>query len=328
MPPQTVDVSAVIPCYNQGRYLAQGIESILAQRALPPLDAPPRIEIIVVNDGSPDNTREVAATFGDKIIYVEQPNGRVARARNRGLLEARGEFLHFMDADDFIAPDFYARILAAARAAPDAGAFYGDCMMADESGNALWAWNAEPLPEGDQFHACLRKLYGMPSTVVIRRAAMDRAGLWNPQFEVGEDWDMWIRLAACGWRALAVPGAQVMYRRHDASISGNFEKVYYSNLRMLRSHAGHHGKCPECRRSVRQGIRNLREYCLRTSYWPSMTRYKRTEGRRAAISFLVRTAWSEPAIAAEVIRNVARRLRKPAAKPAPLASSSVAASRR
>jgi len=90
-------VSVIIPCYNQARFLAEAIQSALDQDY-------PNKEVIVVNDGSPDNTREVAAAFGDRIIYIEQPNNGAAGARNAGIRASKGEYIAFLDADDVCLP--------------------------------------------------------------------------------------------------------------------------------------------------------------------------------------------------------------------------------
>src|SRR5262245_46484951 len=90
-------VSVIIPCYRQGRYLAQAIDSCLAQTH-------PDVEVIVVNDGSDDNTDEVARGYGDRIRYIPKRNGGVSAARNSGIAVATGRYLKFLDADDHLAP--------------------------------------------------------------------------------------------------------------------------------------------------------------------------------------------------------------------------------
>jgi glycosyltransferase involved in cell wall biosynthesis len=90
-------VSVIIPCYNQGHFLAEAIQSVLDQ------DYPSK-EIIVVNDGSTDETRLVAARFDKFITYIEQPNLGAASARNAGIRRAKGEYIAFLDADDVCLP--------------------------------------------------------------------------------------------------------------------------------------------------------------------------------------------------------------------------------
>ncbi len=88
-------VSIVIPCYNQAGFLPESIDSALAQTYQP-------VEVIVVNDGSPDNTEEVAKRYGDRLRYVRRVNGGVSAARNTGIAHVRGEYVKFMDSDDHL----------------------------------------------------------------------------------------------------------------------------------------------------------------------------------------------------------------------------------
>jgi glycosyltransferase involved in cell wall biosynthesis len=91
-------VSVIIPCYRQGHYLPEAIDSVLAQ-------SHPAVESIVVNDGSDDDTEAVARRYGDRIHYVWRPNGGISAARNTGIQNARGDYLKFLDADDYLHPD-------------------------------------------------------------------------------------------------------------------------------------------------------------------------------------------------------------------------------
>lgn len=91
-------VSVIIPCYRQARYLAEAIDSVLAQRH-------PAVEAIVVNDGSDDDTETVARRYGERIRYVWRPNGGISAARNTGIEHARGSYLKFLDADDYLHPE-------------------------------------------------------------------------------------------------------------------------------------------------------------------------------------------------------------------------------
>ena len=100
-------VSIVIPCFRHGRLLDHAIRSALAQTY-------PAIEVIVVNDGSDDNTDDIAKAFGSSIAYVAKENGGLSSARNAGIDRATGQFLLFLDADDLLHPDAVARLVAAA----------------------------------------------------------------------------------------------------------------------------------------------------------------------------------------------------------------------
>src|SRR5690348_13396065 len=105
-------VSVVIPSYNSAQYVGAAIESVLVQTV-------PDVEILVVDDGSKDATREVVARYGDRARYLYQENAGVAVARNHGIRESSGEWIGFLDADDTWLPQKLERQLAALAAAPE-----------------------------------------------------------------------------------------------------------------------------------------------------------------------------------------------------------------
>jgi glycosyltransferase involved in cell wall biosynthesis len=109
-------VSVIIPCYNQARYLPEAIDSVLAQTY-------PDVELIVVNDGSPDDTEAVAGRYGDRIRYVARPNGGISAARNSGIAVARGDYMKFLDSDDYLHPAQIARQVEAVAGRDDVVSF-------------------------------------------------------------------------------------------------------------------------------------------------------------------------------------------------------------
>jgi glycosyltransferase involved in cell wall biosynthesis len=117
-------VSVIIPCYRQGRYLAEAVESALAQTY-------PAVEVIVVNDGSDDDTEAVARRYGDRIRYVARPNGGISAARNSGIAAAGGAYLKFLDADDYLHPEQVARQVALAGGRDDVVSITGVRLFRD-----------------------------------------------------------------------------------------------------------------------------------------------------------------------------------------------------
>ena len=91
-------VSVIIPCYKQAEYLPAAVDSALAQTYAP-------VEVIVVNDGSPDDTEKVALGYGSRIVYIHRPNGGLSAARNTAIARARGKYLKFLDSDDYLHPE-------------------------------------------------------------------------------------------------------------------------------------------------------------------------------------------------------------------------------
>lgn len=122
-------VSVVIPCFNAERWLAQAVESVLAQSVR-------GVEIVVVNDGSTDRSREVAEQFGDRITLIDQPNLGVSAARREGVCRSKGEFIKFLDADDLLPPDALEALLVVARRCPGE-AVLGHAVAVDEMGRIV-----------------------------------------------------------------------------------------------------------------------------------------------------------------------------------------------
>ena len=143
-------VSVVIPCYDQARYLPDAIESVLAQSY-------PHLELVVVDDGSPDNTAEVAARYPG-VQVVRQENAGLSGARNTGLRHTNGAYLIFLDADDRLLPKAVADGLAAFAAHPEAAFVAGRCRIIDTTGVAQLTQQPDP-DRGDPYEALLRGNY-------------------------------------------------------------------------------------------------------------------------------------------------------------------------
>ena len=206
------DVTVVIPTHNRSRLLRATLRSALAQRDV---DA----RIVVVDEASTDDTRDVIARHGDgrvRSIRHDRPHG-VSAARNRGIAESDTEWVAFLDDDDLWAPDKLALQLARARAEGrdwTYGASVALLPTHEVSGGG-------PPPSSDE--ACrdlpLRNVVpGGASNVVVRRALLDRVGPFDPALRHMSDWDMWIRLASAGPPAV-VDVPVVAYRLHAGNAS-------------------------------------------------------------------------------------------------------------
>ncbi len=117
-------VSVIIPCYNQAQYLPEAIDSVLKQTY-------PRVEVVVVNDGSPDDTEGVANGYGDRIRYVTRANGGISLARNTGIANADGAYVKFLDADDYLHPEQIGWQMDALAGRQDAVSFTGCRLFRD-----------------------------------------------------------------------------------------------------------------------------------------------------------------------------------------------------
>ena len=222
-------VSIIIPCYRQGRYLAEAIESALAQSYT-------EVQVIVVNDGSDDDTDAVAGRYADRICYIAQPNRGVSVARNAGMAAARGDYLLFLDADDLLRPDAVRQLIAAAqgeeRVVVQGWQCFGD--------NVLHLDPTEHLPflDGGPLPLLLHRIPAQPPAAYLCPARPARqVGGFAPELTASEDWDLWLRLALAGiaWRAVPYVGAR--YRRHAGAVSGQTTKILQGRIdALLRAH--------------------------------------------------------------------------------------------
>jgi hypothetical protein len=204
-------VSIVIPAYNQGHYLGAAIESALAQTHAD-------VEVVVVDDGSTDDTRTVAARYTDpRVRYVHQQNRGLAAARNTGIREATGAYLTFLDSDDLFLPEKVAVLLAAMDARPELGFAAGQAVLIDEHGQRL----GETFEDGPPA-APTDWLLGNPlhvGSVLLRREWQSRVGLFDETLRSYEDWDLWLRLAQAGCPMGWVARPVSLYRFHGAQMT-------------------------------------------------------------------------------------------------------------
>jgi len=187
-PPQ---VSVVIPTYNRARYVGDAIESALSQTA-------PSVEVIVVDDGSTDETRAVAARYAPEARYFWQPNAERGAARNQGLRLARGAFVAFLDSDDVWAPDKLERDLALFRRRPEVGFVYSDIQLVDADLRLLRRVRRRG-DEGWVTGRLLLRNFVSVGAHLARTGAMRDAGGFREERELAgsEDWETWVRLSTC-----------------------------------------------------------------------------------------------------------------------------------
>ncbi|HUT53321.1 MAG TPA: glycosyltransferase [bacterium] len=201
--------SVVIPVYNSGRWVAEAVESALGQGR-------DDVEVIVVDDGSTDDTPAVLARFAGRARVIRQENGGVSVARNRGIGEARGEWIAFLDADDRFRPGHLDRLDRAASAHPDAGLIYADAMLIDGEGREIKPKTARD-PGPDPFTSLLLRNVITTSATAVRAGCLNQVGAFYPVLKGPEDWDLWLRLAA-RFTVARIPEISVDYRKHGAGL--------------------------------------------------------------------------------------------------------------
>jgi glycosyltransferase involved in cell wall biosynthesis len=202
-------VSIVIPVYNGANFLAEAIESALAQTW-------PNIEIIVVDDGSDDDgeTAAVAASFGDRIRYDHKPNGGVATAVNRGVSLMRGEYFSWLSHDDVYAPEKTERLMEAVLKAGEPVIAFGDFALMSDAGEHLREFRTGSGFESSQpVWAILEgRLNGC--AMMIPKVCFAACGYLRPDLPSTQDYDLWFRMAL-KFQFIHVPGIAVFHRQHD-----------------------------------------------------------------------------------------------------------------
>lgn len=248
-------VSVIIPAYNCGAYIAQAIQSVLNQSHR-------NLEIIVVDDGSSDNTLQALAPYLEQIQLLRQTNSGVATARNTGLRAARGEFLAFLDADDWWTPYRISTQLAALELFPNAGLVFSDFAVVDQNGTLRMPrgirWKYGSM--GDEKAAAWEKIFSDSSSimwqrgndaqekvltyhgsilprlfqgnfintcsVLLKREVFDQIGEFDPNLQTEEDYEYWLRVTH-KWSAIYVDYPLVTFRLSPGQLTrtDNDERV-------------------------------------------------------------------------------------------------------
>lgn len=290
-----LNVSVVIPTHNRSSWLQLTLRSVLWQRQVD-------LEVIVVDDGSTDDTADVVAGMRDprvRLIHHGAPRG-VSASRNHGAEEANGEWLAFIDDDDLWAPDKLARQLEAARATGRTWVYTGSVNI-DES---LRAISGVPPPPPEQVARSIPGYNAIPgggSNVIVRRDEFERVGPFDLRLKNTEDWEMWIRLTEHGPPAWA-PHPLLAYRVHSANASLDVAAILEGVSLIERRHGTR----------ADRGVLNrwIGESCLRTGQ------------RGEALKHLAVAAFDRQGlnVARDVIAIVRRRLARylgPSVLPAP-----------
>jgi len=184
-------VSVIIPTYNRAELVAQAVESVLNQTYR-------KIEIIVVDDGSTDNTREVLRKYQGEVKYIYQQRSERSKARNEGFRHSKGDCIAFLDSDDVWLPTKIEKQVEVLNEQPDVGLVYTGVQFIDTNGGPCagkLCWD-EPvrkvLYEDLMTHNVIT---GSLSAIMVRRECLDRVGLFDETMNICEDLDLYRRIA-------------------------------------------------------------------------------------------------------------------------------------
>jgi glycosyltransferase involved in cell wall biosynthesis len=283
-------VSVVIPNYNQTRFISAAIQSLLEQTY-------PSFEIIVVDDGSADNCREVVAGFGRRVRYIWQENQGLGGARNTGIRAAKGEFIGLLDADDQWLPSFLETMVSLTAGYPKAAVYYCCAHAMDADGRELPQQFGGPPRSPEAMHrTLLRANFLIPSTILMRKAIVVEAGLFEQKLQSihgCEDWDLWLRLLP-EHSFVGTSAPLVLYRLHDSTLSANPAGMQRAVRAVIEKHFGpDDGQWTSWPAEKRRAYGGVYRYHV-------LTTVQRENNWQAAAPYLRRALQADPTLALDV----------------------------
>jgi glycosyltransferase involved in cell wall biosynthesis len=229
-------VDIIIPSYNAAKFLPAAIESVLAQTF-------GDWRIVLVDDGSTDDTAEVVAGFaerlGERLKYIKKDNGGLPAARNTAIANSSAEFLALLDADDVWLPDRLAESMKSFEGRPQVGLSYGLISRIDQNGVVLdtFAGNARFAEGRIAPYIYMRKVQLPCPTMTFRRACVDEVGVFDETMRATEDRDLWVRIAL-RYEVAVVPKVIAYYRSSSESMSTDPERMLKAQMQFIEKHYG------------------------------------------------------------------------------------------
>jgi glycosyltransferase involved in cell wall biosynthesis len=233
----TVDV--IIPAFNAAKFLPAALESVGSQTFAD-------WQIILVDDGSTDNTPDIVAPFlerfGSKLRYIHQTNRGLPAARNAAIRASTSPFLALLDADDAWMPSRLTESIETLTARPAAGIAYGLITYIDSAGKTLGTFegNAGPAEGRIASSIFMRKVELPCPTITFRRSCIQKVGLFDETMRSTEDRDLWLRIAL-HYEVAFIPKVLAYYRVSRDSMSANSQRMLEAQLQFIRKHYGSAG---------------------------------------------------------------------------------------
>jgi glycosyltransferase involved in cell wall biosynthesis len=227
--PEGGKVSVVIPCYNQARFLGEALQSVLCQGY-------PDLEIIVVDDGSKDSTEEIASGYtkaDTRVRVIRQENRGLAAARNRGLSEAGGEYVVFLDSDDRLVSEALEVGVRELEAHPGCAFVSGICRKITADGSVVPGWEQLRVRD-DPYLELLRSCPVYVPAVMYRRSVFDAVGAFDTSYKAAEDYDLYYRILE-RFPVYCHDTLVAEIRRHEANMTRNRTLMLKYNMAALRS---------------------------------------------------------------------------------------------
>ncbi len=281
-------ISIIMPAYNVERYIDQAIDSVLSQ-------SDRDWELVIVDDGSTDGTADVVGRYQDaRISVIRQQNQGLAGARNTGILAARGELVALLDSDDRWRPRFLEMMRRLAAERPDAAVYYCRARGIDADGAELpQVFGGSPTSSDRLYDTLVRANFLIPSTIVCRRSAILRAGLFDRSLRSCEDWDLWLRMLP-GHTFAGTVECLTEYRVHGGTLSTNPHGMQSASRAVVEKHFGSDDGREATWQSVkRRAYGGLYRYYVLTSV-------QRQGDWKAAADYLLRAVQVDPSLSVDI----------------------------
>jgi glycosyltransferase involved in cell wall biosynthesis len=219
------EISVIIPTYNREAFITHAIESVLAQTYKD-------YEIIVIDDGSTDNTKEQVEAYGDQVRYIHQENRGPSAARNKGIQNANGKYIAFCDSDDRFFPEKLEKQMNYIQNHPECPFLYTWYYQVNHKGEIDQVRQPAHCQNREHLQYCLftRKFTIRTSTVLIQKSCFNKAGLFNERYWYSQDWDMWLRLAAY-YQGACLKEPLTEYWLHGENRSSLVVRVYHPEIK-------------------------------------------------------------------------------------------------
>jgi hypothetical protein len=275
-------VSVIIPTYNSEKYICKAIDSVLMQTYKD-------FEIIVIDDGSSDNTKDILSKYNGKIRYLYEDNKGASAARNLGIKESRGEYVAFLDADDIWLADKLKLQVDAINTDPQIALVCTDAESFNEQGIVKTTFFTTADPDrllkrgyyirhkiaqrkindlyqfkGNFYKELISRNFILTSSVLMRKTCFDKIGYFNSEFHVTQDYDLWLR-AAMHFPFLYINKVTFRYRLRDDSLSGKLSIREYTYLKQCGKILERH--LEDCPASYKKTIKRLISEHYRIAAW-------------------------------------------------------------
>lgn len=235
---KTPTISVIVPCHNSAAFVEHTLASLQTQTFTD-------WEAILIDDGSTDSTGEIVASWtrqDKRIGLISQNNQGLGKARNVGILNARGKFLHFLDSDDWMLDDAYSTMATRMLKGPDITGVYCGVTIAAENGIITRRFTRS-LEESINFKKMALSNRFPVHSVLIRRHVFDVVGLFDEMLRHCQDWDLWGRICRCGFRLVPVQEPFAVYRMVHRSLSARHDTFWRTGTQVLERLYSEDNRC-------------------------------------------------------------------------------------